>query len=50
MGLVMCKGCRKWLSFLNVEDCQDCHDVLIGNYWSQDNDEVLKVNKEMNEK
>ena len=35
MSLVMCKDCRRWVSFLNVEDCQHCYDVLVGKYWQQ---------------
>ena len=41
MSLVVCKGCRSWVSFLNVKDCQHCFDVLIANHWPQDNHDVL---------
>ena len=43
MSLVMCKGCRRWVSFLYVEDCQHCFDVLIANYWPQDIYDVLRL-------
>lgn len=41
MSLVICKDCRRWVSFLNVEDCQNCYDVLISNYWPENNYDVL---------
>ena len=41
MSLVMCKDCGRWVSFLYVEDCQHCYDVLISNYWQKIYDVVM---------
>ena len=43
MSLVMCKDCGRWVSFLYVEDCQHCYDVLFGRYWSNRNKDVYWI-------
>ena len=41
MSLVVCKGCRSWVSFLNdMEDCQRCYDVIIADFWPYSDDNV----------